>query len=300
MYLTGFADEASATWEGQIKATKALGWKYIETRKLFDGNLSNITDAQFEQVQKDLEENGIKFNAYGSAIANWSHPITDEAESSYEEMRRVIPRMHKLGMKYVRIMSFNVPDAIKPQSWDYADEVIKRVTNIVKMAEDAGIICLHENCMNWGGLSYEHTLYLLDKIKSPAFRLVFDTGNPAFNLDCRGEVPYTKKQNAWEFYVNVREFIEHIHIKDGYYPEQGGEFKFTFAGEGDGCVKQILKDLCKRGYDGGISIEPHVATVFHDTDDQDNSDMKEQRKMETYIEYGKALQQLVIDAGFKL
>ena len=90
MYLSGFADEASATWEGQIKATKALGWKYIETRKLFDGNLASITDAQFEQVRKDLEENGLKFNAYGSGIANWSHPINKEAESSYEEMQKAI------------------------------------------------------------------------------------------------------------------------------------------------------------------------------------------------------------------
>ena len=300
MYLSGFADEASATWEGQIKATKALGWKYIETRKLFDGNLASITDAQFEQVRKDLEENGLKFNAYGSGIANWSHPINKEAESSYEEMQKAIPRMQKMGLKYVRIMSFNVPDELKPKSWDFADEVVKRVTKIVKMAEDAGLVCLHENCMNWGGLSFEHTLYLLDKIQSPAFRLVFDTGNPAFNLDCRGEAPYTKQQDVWEFYTNVREFVDHIHIKDGYYPEGSNDFKFTFAGEGNGYVKEILKDLCKRGYDGGITIEPHVATVFHDTDNKDSSELQEQRKMETYIAYGKALQQLVADAGFKI
>ena len=29
MYYTGFADEASVGLDGQIKATKALGWKYI-------------------------------------------------------------------------------------------------------------------------------------------------------------------------------------------------------------------------------------------------------------------------------
>ena len=28
MYLTGFADEAASDIEGQIKATKELGWKY--------------------------------------------------------------------------------------------------------------------------------------------------------------------------------------------------------------------------------------------------------------------------------
>ncbi len=35
-------------------------------------------------------------------------------------------------------------------------------------------------------------------------------------------------------------------------------------GEGQGYVKEILRDLQARGYDGGISIEPHLAAVFHD------------------------------------
>ena len=48
----------------------------------------------------------------------------------------------------------------------------------------------------------------------------------------------------------------------------------------------ILEDLVKTGYDGGISIEPHLAAVFHDPDavgtDSDRSE-------ELYVEYGKRL-----------
>ena len=29
-------------------------------------------------------------------------------------------------------------------------------------------------------------------------------------------------------------------------------------------MRDILKDALARGYDAGISIEPHVAVVFHD------------------------------------
>ena len=32
--------------------------------------------------------------------------------------------------------------------------------------------------------------------------------------------------------------------------------QFTFPGEGDGHVKDIVADLIGSGYDGGISIEP--------------------------------------------
>ena len=34
MYYTGFADEAAIGIDGQIRATKELGWKFIETRKI--------------------------------------------------------------------------------------------------------------------------------------------------------------------------------------------------------------------------------------------------------------------------
>ncbi len=287
MYFTGFADEASADLDRQIEATKALGWTNIETRALFGKNLGTISDEEFEIVQRKLEESGVHFNCYGSAVANWANPITESPEKSYQEMRVALPRMQKLGTKLIRIMSFAVPAELKPRSMEFFDEVVKRLQVIVKMAEDAGVVCVHENCMNWGGLSYEHTLRLCDKLaSSPAFRLVFDTGNPVFNDDIRGKAPY-RKQSSWEFYKNVREFIVYIHIKDAKW--NGNQPVYTFAGEGWGEVERILSDAFATGYDGGISIEPHMNKVFHDPD----ANVNEKLSFENYVEYGKRLMALV-------
>lgn len=287
MYFTGFADEASADLDRQIEATKALGWENIETRALLGKNLGTISDEEFELVQRKLEESGVHFNCYGSAVANWANPITESPEKSYQEMRTALPRMQKLGTKLIRIMSFAVPAELKPRAMEYFDEVVKRLTVIVKMAEDAGVVCVHENCMNWGGLSYEHTLRLCDKLaSSPSFRLVFDTGNPVFNDDIRGKAPY-RKQSSWEFYKNVREFIAYIHIKDAKW--NGEQPVYTFAGEGWGEVERILADAFATGYDGGISIEPHMNKVFHNPD----ANVNEKLSFENYIEYGKRLMALV-------
>ena len=287
MYFTGFADEASADLDRQIEATKALGWTNIETRALFGKNLGTISDEEFEIVQRKLEESGVHFNCYGSAVANWANPITESPEKSYQEMRVALPRMQKLGTKLIRIMSFAVPAELKPRSMEFFDEVVKRLQVIVQMAEDAGVVCVHENCMNWGGLSYEHTLRLCDKLaSSPAFRLVFDTGNPVFNDDIRGKAPY-RKQSSWEFYKNVREFIVYIHIKDAKW--NGNQPVYTFAGEGWGEVERILSDAFATGYDGGISIEPHMNKVFHDPD----ANVNEKLSFENYVEYGKRLMALV-------
>ena len=287
MYFTGFADEASADLDRQIEATKALGWENIETRALLGKNLGTISDEEFELVQRKLNESGVHFNCYGSAVANWANPITESPEKSYQEMRTALPRMQKLGTKLIRIMSFAVPAELKPRAMEYFDEVVKRLAVIVKMAEDAGVVCVHENCMNWGGLSYEHTLRLCDKFaSSPSFRLVFDTGNPVFNDDIRGKAPY-RKQSSWEFYKNVREFIAYIHIKDAKW--NGEQPVYTFAGEGWGEVERILADAFATGYDGGISIEPHMNKVFHDPD----ANVNERLSFENYIEYGKRLMALV-------
>ena len=42
MFLTGFADEAGASLATQIKATRELGWKFIETRNLDGKNLASF------------------------------------------------------------------------------------------------------------------------------------------------------------------------------------------------------------------------------------------------------------------
>jgi len=295
MYFTGFADEAGAELDAQIKATKTLGWSRIETRGLFGKNLALISDAEFETTCSKLAEADVSFNCFGSGIANWSKPINQPPESSYDELRKAIPRMQRLGVKMVRIMSFAVPPELKAASWDYCDEVVKRLQVIVKMAEDAGILCLHENCMNWGGLSLEHTLRLVERVKSPSFKLVFDTGNPVFNDDLRGKPPY-KRQSSWEFYKAVRDAIAYVHIKDAKIID--GKPVCTFPGEGEGDVRRILEDLFKRGYDGGISIEPHMVYVFHEK--EQDPEKRAAFAYANYIEYGQKLEALVKDVKSKL
>ncbi len=146
--------------------------------------------------------------------------------------------------------------------------------------------------MNYGGMSSEHTLRLIEKINSLNFKLVFDTGNPVITYDRSGTKPY-KKQNAFEFYKEVREFIHYVHIKDGIYlNETDGVFpdaKWTFPGEGEGHVKEIVTDLLKSGYDGGFSMEPHMSVVFHDKAAQTEADLQ----YSNYIEYGKRFMKMI-------
>jgi sugar phosphate isomerase/epimerase len=306
MFLTGFADEAGKDIDSQIKATAELGWENIELRAIDDKNLATISDEEFETLCGKLDAAGISINCFGSGIANWSKSprSKEDFDASVKELKDAIPRMQKLGTKLVRGMSFKILEDERFDSPELEKIIFEKVNVLTKMCEDAGILYGHENCMNYGGQSYIHTLRLIENVRSDNFKLIFDTGNPVFTFRRIGQEPYTL-QNSFEFYKNVREYIYYVHIKDGIAVEmkegyERPETRFTFAGKGSGFVKQIVRDLREFGYDGGFSIEPHVATVFHEDDDQENAELSARRKYETYIEYGRSFEQLLKECGWTL
>jgi sugar phosphate isomerase/epimerase len=294
MYYTGFADEAGNSLDVQIKATLELGWQQIESRSIDGVNLTDISDEQFEIACQKLDAAGVKINCFGSAIANWSTDPRKEEDfqASLASLRRAIPRMQRLGTRYLRGMSFGIVRDAVPDSPEIEKLVFEKVRTLVALCEEAGVYFLQENCMNYGGLSYEHTLRLLDAVRSPYFKLVFDTGNPVGSDSRIGKPPY-HKQSSWEFYCNVREFIEYVHIKDCIFIEETGwifpKLQHTFPGEGHGDVRQIVADLLQRGYNGGFSIEPHLGAVYHDA----SLTSPEQIRYANYTEYGRRFMGLV-------
>ena len=291
MYYTGFADEASRGLDGQIAATKELGWNCIESRAIDGVNIHDLSDADFDVAAGKLEDAGIQVNCFGSAIANWAKKITDPFDSSLAEARRAIPRMQRLGTKLIRIMSFARLDDREPDD-QMEDERFRRVRTLTQMFLDAGIQPVHENCMNYGGMGWPFTLRLLENV--PGLKLVYDTGNPGFTDDKAKPKPYPK-QSSWEFYSHVRDFVAYVHIKDGVFDHATGKTTYTWPGEGDGDVVRIVEDLIARGYDGGFSMEPHMALVFHDA----NVTAQAQAMHDNYVEYGRRFMAIVEAAKAK-
>ena len=292
MYMTGFADEAAKDLVGQIRATKELGWENIESRSIDGTNIHDLSDDAFDTACAQLQEAGVKINCFGSAIANWGKQITDPITSSIEETRRAIPRMKRLGSTLVRMMSFAVLKDRGPED-QMEEERFAGVREIVKMFLDEGLTPVNENCMNYGGMGAAYTLRLLENV--PGLKLVFDTGNPVFTDDRTTPLPHPK-QSAWEFYRLVKDHIAYIHIKDGVWKMPEGKMAFSYPGEGDGDVEKIMTDLLGSGYDGGISIEPHLAVVFHDESVQSGPRIR----FDNYVEYGRRMEKMIADIRGKL
>lgn len=294
MYYSGFADEAGAELDTQLRATLELGWNAIESRNVDGVNLTDISDGQFDWVCQRLAETGLQIDCFGSAIANWSKdPRSDEDfEYCLAALERAIPRMQRLGTHWIRGMSFTIVRDEQPDSPALEQLIFSKLRRMVQMCEAGGVVYLHENCKNYGGLSHEHTLKLVEAINSPAFGLVFDPGN-AVSSDRRiGSPPYPK-QTPWEFYGAVKPWVRRLHVKDGIYLHETGQLfpamQHTFPAEGQGDLPRIMADLLKEGFDGAFSIEPHMALVYHEGETRSPVEIQ----YATYVEYGQRTMQLV-------
>ena len=293
MTLSGFTDEAGQPLATQIKATQALGWRNISARSIDGQNIHDLPEAAFQDAVVQLNDADIGVIEFGSLIGSWSKPLESDFAVTIAEIERAIPRMQQLGTKLIRIMSY----AQKPWGEDQHEaERFRRLREIVNRFADAGIQALHENCMNWGGFSAQHSLRLVEEV--PGLKLVFDTGNPVFQRDRSQDEPYPW-QDALDFYQTVKEHVAHVHIKDCLHPPEGSTEpeKYTLPGAGLARLPEILKTLKADGYTGALAIEPHVATVFH-AQAGENADPQE--CFDSYVEYGKALETLLDACGLNL
>jgi sugar phosphate isomerase/epimerase len=276
MFFSGISDEAGQSIDAQIKAHRELGWNHMELRMVDGQNLTAVSDAKFAEVEEKLGAAQMQVSCFGSAIANWARPITCDPSVDVEDLKQAIPRMHRLGTPYIRVMSYpNDKDhPLEDRAW--RDEVFRRMKVLAKMAKDGGVTLAHENCSGWGGLSAENSNILLGEVNSPALKVVFDTGNPV-----------TYHQDPWQYYLDVLKDIVYVHIKDARIAD--GKEVYTYCGEGDGRVKDIVRDLLAKGYTGGFSIEPHLAAIIHTGQKADT----EAHLYESYVEYGRRLIRLV-------
>jgi len=279
MFFTGISDEAGASIERQIAAHKELGWQHLELRMVNGVNLTDVDDATFEHVVEAVEAAGMTVCCFASQLANWGRPITSDFNVDLQEMERAIPRMKRLGTRYIRCMSYP-NDGWTERAW--RDEVVWRLRDLAKLAQDNDLILVHENCNGWGGESPANTLDLIRFVNNPAFKLVFDTGNT-----------FAHKQDALEYLRAVIDHVVHVHIKDGFL--DGTKNVFTYPGEGSCQVEACVRLLIEHGYDGGYSIEPHIASIIHTGDV--GGEERNEALWNSYLTYGRTLMALYARAA---
>jgi sugar phosphate isomerase/epimerase len=290
--LAGFTDEAADPVEGQLRAARSLGWKWIEARNVDGVNVHDLGDREFGAFRSALGQAGVGVCCLGSSIANWGKDVDEDFSASMAVAHRAAERMQALGTRLVRIMSYKVLfDAEgNPLANQKKRQRFERLSKLCDVFTDKGITPVHENCLNYGGMGVENTLELLAAV--PGLRLVFDTGNPALTPDFSKPRPWPN-QDSFDSWLALRDHVVHIHVKDGWRDPASGEETYTYPGEGRARVREILEDCLTRGYDGWLTIEPHMAVVYHDPSVSSPAEKREA----VFVEYGRRLEAMLRSLG---
>ncbi len=274
--ISGFAEEIAESLDTQIQVIKKLGIDHIEMRGVDGRPLVEHSLEEVREIKKKLDENGIRLSSVGSPIGKIK--ITDSFEEHYELYKKTVEISKIMEAPYIRLFSFFIPEGEEPAK--YKDEVFKRTKMFVDYAKEQDVVLLHENEKEIYGDVASRCLELMEEFYCDHYKAVFDFAN---FVQCG--------QDTLEAYEMLKPYIAYIHIKDALM--ETGEV--VPSGMGDGNVERILKTLLDGGYEGYLSLEPHL-TDFTGFGDLETGEGKEKRKMtgeEAYTMAYEALKKIL-------
>lgn len=242
--LTGFADEISTNPQEQVNGLLECGLQHLEVRKVGDKGILDLTVDEVSNFKQLLNENGIQVSCIGSPIGKVD-VIADDMEEHFRRFQIALERARQFETRFIRIFSFYH----KGQSAEEVrDAVFHEMERMVAEAEKAGLILLHENEKGIYGVSAQNCLDLLARFGGAAFQGIFDPANFV-------QAKEDPLEHCWPM---LRKHITYFHIKDAIM-ETG---QVVPAGQGDGGIPAILAQAKADGYQGFVSLEPHLGASF--------------------------------------
>lgn len=238
--LSGFSDEISSDFVQQCSLVRQLGMGHLEFRSAWEVNVLDLSPAQLREAAELLADHDLKVSSIGSPIGKI--PIHEDFEPHLERMRHAAEVARFLDAPYVRVFSFFMTSGSDPA--DFRDEVLRRMSEVTKVAVEAGVVLLHENEKDIYGDTPQRCLDIIESVGSPNLRVAWD---PA-NFVQVGVLPFS------EAYAMLRPHLEYVQIKDARLADR----QVVPAGEGDGQIVETVRALRSDGFDGFFSLEPHL------------------------------------------
>ena len=239
--LSGFADEISADPAEQLATLAAESIRYLELRSAWSVNVADFTAGQVGAFRDALDRAGVRVSAIGSPIGKI--PLEAPLGPELDRLRRIADIAAELGTSIVRVFSFFLPPGEPPGR--HRQRVIAPMAALAAIAAARGLVLAHENEKEIYGDTAERCHDLITAVDSPALRATFDAAN---FVQC-GVRPFS------EAYHLLRPYLVYLQVKDAV----AATGENVPAGHGDGQIRPTLAALRDSGFEGFVSIEPHLA-----------------------------------------
>lgn len=247
-------------FERSLELMKEDGLEYADIEKVFGKIPGTHTDLENEMIKTLLNKHGIKARCIGGFTFHnqnlWTIDVGDRLyRKTMEELKRQIELAHLLDCPMIRTLFFSKQACIWGEngaelrngynnaSWS---KMLKLFDKPLQMVEDAGLDLVIETGVNTALTSGWLNRKFVEDMGSNHLKILWDPANMLINR----EYPST-------VYAEIKDFIAHIHIKDGIYNANTSTIIATAIGDGDMAqyMTEISDNLKKDNYQGVISVE---------------------------------------------
>lgn len=255
--IAAITDEFSPDLSVALEPMAAIGMNGAELRVVFGKNIMNLTPEELDLAKALIDAKGMEVVAIASPLLKCVLPGGGEVDSrfqhdifaskhTFEDQPRLTDHAFvvakKMGARVIRVFSYW--RTVDPEKC--FDGIVKALSNLAEAAakEDLIIGLENEHACNIGTAA--ETARILDVVKHPNLKLVWDPANALVG----GETPF-----PYGYGLLPKDRIVHVHAKDchmeGHTPIWGplGTRSVDWKGQ----IAALLAD----GYSGYLSLETH-------------------------------------------
>lgn len=238
--LSTFGDEIAPDLETQLQLLNTLKVNYLEFRSAWGVNVKDLDDDQLSRARQLCDDYGVQVSCIGSPIGK--SPIDQPLAEVEAVLRRILEVCDKMGTRFVRMFSFYPPEGADFDA--YVGQSVERLSRLAGLAAEAGVTLVMENDLELVGDNLGRCKAIFEGVNSPALRHAWDSGN--FVLAGVAQ-PTT---DGWPL---LSDYLGYVHIKDA----RAADHTWRAAGEGQGQIDALLRQLAAVGYRGFLAVEPH-------------------------------------------
>ncbi|MFA4015351.1 MAG: hypothetical protein RUDDFDWM_000431 [Candidatus Fervidibacterota bacterium] len=243
--LSFISDEASQDFAVAVQIAKEFNLDGLELRSVWEKAPHELSDDEVKLIANMLKDASLQCPCIASPFFKCDFGDEEQYRQHIQILRRCIQVAHELGTNLVRVFTFWRKEGQQP-SWEAIADMFSEP---IRIAEAEGIILGIENEPSTNATNAAKVAELLSIINHPNVKAVWDPGNDVF--DPEREVPYP------DGYERIKEFVVHVHLKDGVWIADEGRFEAVPIGEGEVDYVGQLRALKQDNYSGWLSLETH-------------------------------------------
>lgn len=249
MRLSIVTDEISDDLAHALSVCHDLGVRTVELRKVGDKNLVFHDATSLANIRSMLQDGGFQVCSIASPFLKcplW-HGSGNEETEEWQILQRSFEIAHFLQAPLVRTFSF-----LRVEQPETAQEkVLEVLIKATRLTAEAGLRLALENEHACNIATGEETGWVLNRLLSSTFGVIWDPGNEAI----LGSHPFPAG------YQHVRGRVFHLHIKDANRNLVGVRHEERFVKLGTGSIDYVeqFRALAHDGYNGTVSLETHYS-----------------------------------------